>query len=468
MKGHFLVHGSEIRQAENFFQVSRGLDLFPYKNKDEMKNILDFKTLDTQSLVTMKDKRYFCSALARNFSEIGRPHWYENMSRVFNYCCRGQLKNFLVCVGTYMTGLQSVRIAVRGSKAQSTGGRAYAYYASMLAQTHEHVLIDLYDVGEQQAVQKYENCTINHISSYYQGRGEGYDVMIDDAYVPGEGVQPFVPVSQYWSLKDHTGDITPFFHHHEGRRFSHVLTLQNNTFSSCNCPLCIMKGYIARLFPSPAVQFATMENVFINLGGFQCQKTQLGSDLSVLSLFTHNLEKGVVYLATPQLRRCAIALKTQLHTPHPYVVGLINNKLKVTQEYVHTRGFKPMSGGVAPDYLQGKQITCVGMSVSELGLCDPGESPIIKLCALKREDQFSLGNHSHQILSPDFGEKRGYSKKVIERDKLVLYSRQFVLPLDYILQGKRVFEQPVSKKKFRVCKLLFQEDKLSMRETVGD
>jgi hypothetical protein len=152
----------------------------------------------------------------------------------------GQIKNFLVALSTWPLHRRfTLRVLIRGSRAMIGGGRWLQFYVYILLGYVTDLVVDCFDVNEytEHFTMRRDNChaTVNRYVSNYTGDAREYDVVIDDAYVPGLGVPEWVPQSVYYSLKDHSRNLQPFFHAYESRVFSHPFTAGK---SKCGCKVC--------------------------------------------------------------------------------------------------------------------------------------------------------------------------------------------------------------------------------------
>jgi hypothetical protein len=187
-------------------------------------------------------KRVLSMTILRVFSAIAvGMRWYDILRRMF-LLPNSQVKNFLVACRTYTGGEKKVKVCLRGSKGGQGSGTWHLMYALYLAQTCEDVVLDCFDYNE--VADTYDETYAGHkirihwIPLPYEGDGSGYDVLIDDAWLPGEGPVPLVPKSRYWSLKGRDGmeGYIPFLHDYEVRRFSHAIRQGKTAY--CPCMVC--------------------------------------------------------------------------------------------------------------------------------------------------------------------------------------------------------------------------------------
>jgi hypothetical protein len=170
------------------------------------------------------------------FPDQAEDRWYKIASK-YTMIPNGQVKNFLVCLRTYSGGMDKVKILVKGSRG-FRGGLWHNYYIASLLQVDSQVEIDFYDYleisSEEKGLLGEKSFHARWINGPYLGSGEGYDVIIDDAWTPGKGAQTFTSKASTFSYKQ-PFEGKPFLHFSETRFFS---SPPKDFFSSCKCLLC--------------------------------------------------------------------------------------------------------------------------------------------------------------------------------------------------------------------------------------
>jgi len=202
----------------------------------------------THMFVEIKGVRFYHSV----YNECAKAHGYMSWKHMLEskpYAIPGQVKNFLVACRTSTLRSKEMKVLVRGSKSSAASGIWIRYYAFLLARSATKLLIDLYDTGEIPGEESFvvpwgaNSCevTIRRFSSYYLGTAAGYTIAIDDAYVPAEGIVPWKPESESYSLKlhgvlpDYAKESKPFLHHTEVRYFSNP---PSELSGMCTCVIC--------------------------------------------------------------------------------------------------------------------------------------------------------------------------------------------------------------------------------------
>jgi hypothetical protein len=165
---------------------------------------------------------------------------YSLMERVMTFP-NGQVKNFLVACRTVKGSGPMIRICVKGSRGQQGGGLWHKYFALYCSFFYDSVVVDFFDPNEIPMEWTLANPQIScqWFAIPYLKDGSEYDCIIDDAWVPEQGPMPFVPKSQYWSLKgrdDSSAPFIPYLHTGETRSFSHPA--YTDYVGPCHCMVC--------------------------------------------------------------------------------------------------------------------------------------------------------------------------------------------------------------------------------------
>jgi hypothetical protein len=148
-----------------------------------------------------------------------------------------QVKNFLVACRTYLGGLGTARVVIRGSSAGQGSGVWIALYSTLLLRRDNKVIVDCYDPSELPGTDTFvfgeRTVIVNHIRGLYEGDGADADVVIDDAWTLGSGIELVQWKSKYWSQKG--GGQEVFLHTSETRSFS---AGPSSFRSLCACMTC--------------------------------------------------------------------------------------------------------------------------------------------------------------------------------------------------------------------------------------
>jgi len=321
--------------------------------------------------IEKKDGRILTNlAVKRLLKSVARVEWYEILAR-YTTMPNGQVKNFLVACRTYLGGKGKVRICLRGSKSGQGGGIWHIYYGALLLRKDQEVVIDCFDDSEVTDrvthVWEGKKLTMNWISSKYDGDGLGYDVFIDDAWVPEHGIQKVVPRSEYWSLKGVKTSIgyVPFLHEQETRLFSHN---KEAIPVECQCMVCTVCA-------QSVTDYGQYEAIRAMLSVFghevQCITGAYAHyDLVVKGhVLRHVLTHPSSQVFKPAEMRASIVLQNELPLQHPTPLTLQYDPARETkpQALKHGKGFKVTKHVEIYRWLEGRRVGFFGVSPSILG-----------------------------------------------------------------------------------------------------
>jgi len=239
-----IVHGVELtcippKVAERLYGKQEWIDWLSY----------DINPTHWES---KEGKLVTSSRLIKTFKGVPGERWFH-AAKKFLTMPNGQVKNFLVACRTFWGGQEKVKVMVKGSRSVSHGGGWHFYYAAHLMHVCKDVEIHFVDPNEQNDEYFFETPTqkvrLVWSSALYEGRGEGFDVLIDDAWEPVSGIVPMQPVSKYYSLKgieeETDARFVPFLHARETRFFSHTPV---DSKSPCSCCVCHTISQVASSF----------------------------------------------------------------------------------------------------------------------------------------------------------------------------------------------------------------------------
>jgi len=207
--------------------------------------------------------------------KFNKTPWWDALSEL-NYTIPGQVKNFLVACRTY-TGefREKITIIIKGSKSHAGSGVWIDSFALYMLRYCNELVINCYDTSEipGSTIKIYNilgqdrQYTIIRFNEYYYGDASECTVLIDDAYLGG--TIKMEPKSEFWSLKDHSGNLPPFLHSYEGRAFSH-LPRANDNVSPCPCSICRVISTIVITYG----EFCLLKSLSIFFGAASCHLIQ--------------------------------------------------------------------------------------------------------------------------------------------------------------------------------------------------
>jgi len=242
--------------------------------------------------------------------QVWRQAW-----RSLHHPINGQVKNFLVAVRTLAMHTGSVRVCVRGSKAHQGGGIWHMYFLAYLRHYHSHVHVDFYDLNEIAEVYSSEDgkLTAKWIPRFYEGKGEGYDALVDDAFE--EDVVDLVPTVKFFSLKGRQAQkgYVPFLHPSETRFFSTTLV---GSQKRCPCAVC----RVCSESTTTLAEFQWLRDQCVVLGHPSCNPYDgrtfyvRGNDLQRKGEVLRDLLKSpVVLMEGPSDARAIVTLTEEQH-----------------------------------------------------------------------------------------------------------------------------------------------------------
>jgi len=229
MPQHFQEYGDWL----SFFSDSRG-------------------RLGSSNEMGIRVKAYYSYFIKKYFSLEG-PDAYARASLMI-VPPSGNLKNFYVALATVRMCIEDlldkrkIRVLVVGSMCGVGSGVWHEDFVKYMLLQGLEGEVDLYDSGQVPC-----DVTITHdvfsfrlqgFNSWYNGDGSEYDVVIDDIYSNDEPGRVKWK-SCYWSTKDQTENVQPFFHVTEGRSFSHKCEWYKRPDSGCQCFRCGFSLWVA-------------------------------------------------------------------------------------------------------------------------------------------------------------------------------------------------------------------------------
>jgi hypothetical protein len=308
------------------------------------------------------------------YEKFGKRPWYDALHYA-GLEVTGQVKNFLVALRTYSgdDSRKKVKVLLKGSKYSSESGAWIQSYGMFLASTHREVEIHCYDKGEIDGEEEFyipygqeeSHLTIFHIGKFYEGRGEGFDVLVDDAFVQGSITMS--PNTPYWSLKN-PGTGTRFFSPTETRVFSHNLGSVKIKVT-CHCPVCELLVTICTTFG----QFHGLKGMLVSIGAPICDNMEFKGDQQAKSHLRMELHKfPSVLLAEPYQHRAAIALTDELPIKTvggPLEIQKSSDRLErvFSSDFTHTVGFCSEYETIDYSHFSGKNVRFYGVDSNILG-----------------------------------------------------------------------------------------------------
>jgi hypothetical protein len=304
--------------------------------------------------------------LTREFTRrFGPGEWYERAASAAQIP-NSQVKNFMVACRTGLPEGDRARVVVRGSKAYEGGCLWDRYYAAFLVNHYglKALEIDFFDLCEKEEKIEYvyNGCTVvlRKFVSLYAGSGEGYNALVDDAYILGEGTQELVPESARWSLKVQDGVGDPYLHVRESRHFSHAGT---GNFYSCECSFCSAVGDVSKSYE----EFVSVRAFAHALGQPPCQRHIYDKDVRALSTMLAAVHaQPSVILEGGRDNRVALSL---VYEGQARPVNSIEITAGWTQDVVfsHKYGFEAVDQRDSYPWLEGKEVAFVGVAPQVLG-----------------------------------------------------------------------------------------------------
>lgn len=325
--------------------------------------------------VKVQGRMVGATLLDRSAREVfNKKNWFE-VYRDLQVLVPGPVKNFLVAVRTWTgTPQANLRVLIRGSKAVSKGGLWHNAFGLWLLRSVENVHIDLYDQGEvpQEVVLRYDNetryCQLVHHVGLYEGKGETYDVVIDDAYDAAEHAPvKWQPVSEFYSLKVH-GQGKPFLHQTESRYFSHEPV---NTFRSpCPCNVCGVCSSMSRTYGD----FTFLRGMCTVFGAGPCALREMWEDLSHKGrVFSDIMSLPSKMIVLPGDFRGVMALLDEVpivaYGPHEVGLAMKDDVRLEISDYKHKEGFVVTESlrRIVYPWLVGRKVSFVGVNPAVLG-----------------------------------------------------------------------------------------------------
>lgn len=265
-----------------------------------------FDGVDRLSHILFKEEQIVPSEICEDLklmNRLWRPVW-----RSLHADINGQVKNFLVACRTCAAFEgDTIRICVRGSKQEQAGGIWHMSFFAYVHQFVKKVQIDFFDYAEIASERVIDDCKLNWIPRPYFGKGEGYDVFIDDAWLGG--VVPVTPVSPVYSLKGlwDTPNFSQFLHVTETRYFSHII----DPIEYCPCAVCLVCSECTWDYPS----FCWLRDMCSSFGHAPCNLTSASMkyDLSTRNRVLRGVLTNPVFtLSSPSDVRSFISLQEEI------------------------------------------------------------------------------------------------------------------------------------------------------------
>jgi len=360
---------------DDLLQLFPGQDTVDFLNNEktgsvELSMFRSCRMMCTEGIETSSGKMLGQMRLRRFLVKFfsSESMWYVIASQIVINRFSGAAKNFLVAVATLREVEDKAKILVRGSKSTSFGGFWWEYVYSVINKNAKgKIEVWKYDQAEKNKTTtfKLSNITVKEVTvqGFYDGNGEGFTHLIDDAYEPGVGLVQIVPVCGVYSLKsrkDLSDNGILFAHNTETRIF--VPPLHPKKFFDCTCKNCVYASKVTVEYES-AVYVRDILEAWE--GGIH--PTKVTSDLrEKLNLMKNISAKPQVELDTPALVRAAISLTDTfpMKAVASRTVALSESFRLRASHYTHGRGFTEMEaeGEVYPDF-EGKKCVFRG--------CDP-------------------------------------------------------------------------------------------------
>jgi len=304
--------------------------------------------------------------LTREFTRrYGPGEWYERAAAAAQIP-NSQVKNFMVACRTGLPEGERARVVVRGSKAYEGGCLWDRYYAAFLVNHYglKNLEIDFFDICEREDKVEYlyNGCSVvlRKFASLYSGSGEGYDALVDDAFILGEGTQELAPKSAHWSLKVQDGVGDPYLHVRESRHFSHAGT---GNFYSCECAFCAAAGDVSKTYE----EFVSVRAFAHALGQPPCQRHIYDKDVRALSMMLAAVHaQPSVILEGGRDNRVALSLVYEGQAQPVNCMAIAAGR---TEDVVfsHKYGFEVIDQRDVYPWLEGKEVAFVGVSPAIIG-----------------------------------------------------------------------------------------------------
>lgn len=360
-----VVHGVELTQ----FPPEVALRLY---GKQEWIDWLSYEMNPTH-WESKDGKLVTASRLIRTFQGVPGDRWFH-AARKYLTLPNGQVKNFLVACRTFWGGKSKVKVLVKGSRSVMHGGSWHFYYAAHLLFVCKDIEIHFVDPNEKNDEFSYktESQSVKLVwsSALYHGNGEGFDVLIDDAWEPVSGVIPMQPCSEYYSLKGQQEEsdarYIPFLHPRETRFFSHTPV---DSKTPCGCCVCREISLVASSFDHYEFLRHACTVLDHNTG---CLRTSFDHDLkakgdllrALMTKTTVSIQKPVEVRAVMSLVEC-----TRMDFLEGNLVQVSESAPRDHERFLHNEPFvvtRETCREVYP-WLEGKEVIFCGVNPSVLG-----------------------------------------------------------------------------------------------------
>lgn len=383
-----IIHGVRIpemtkAEIERWYGIPEDAEVYTsYQGPDVW--ILPFIAEVVTSLYVLVDDRSIPkTALDRSTKAwFGVERWYqayENLGSRPN----GQVKNFFVALRTYSlrilgegTPAMVTKVCLKGSKSMEGGGRWIQYYGFFLLRSHQAVELDCYDLGEAGEDEKYSivhegktrTLIIRHIPKFYYGKGEGYTVVVDDAFTTTDpGVKVVAYESRYFSRKNQAGKVEPFLHATEGRDFSHAL-VDGQVKPECPCRVCYLSASLSKSYGD----YVFIRGIAVLMGYPLCFRTEFSVEMQAkASMLVALLTQPTVQISTGLEVRAVMSLmdemKIQALTAREVQRSLVGQSGVGRDSVVRNEGFQVRKTVAPLPELAGKVVVFRGVSPSILG-----------------------------------------------------------------------------------------------------
>jgi len=298
--------------------------------------------------------------------------WYESFTTMMTLP-NGQVKNFLVACRTCAWLFSGTyRICVRGSKAGHGTGQWHHLFLCFLLSRGIQGTVSFFDpqedAREYSLTRTGKTLEVRHIASKVD-QFTDFDVLIDDAYVPGFGIPGVENLPRVYSLKGDSSSgspYVPFLHPRETRLFSD----QPHSFKpSCPCLLCVAIGHSVTNYKD----YVYVRRCCLELGqpSGTCVPGLMNHDLQMKGFIRAELDKKpMVPIAKGIQVRASIALREELP------LRVVNHSLMVDRKvtpayvpYIHNEGFSDTRNRDLKQFshLEGKEVFFSGVDPIVLG-----------------------------------------------------------------------------------------------------
>jgi hypothetical protein len=363
---------------------------------------------------------------------------YSLMERLMTFP-NGQVKNFLVACRTLVGSGQAVRICVKGSRGQQGGGLWHRYFALYASFFYDTVVIDFFDPNEiaMEWTLPQPQISCQWFPQVYLGDGTGYDCIIDDAWVPEIGVQPFLPKSAMWSLKgrdDSEVPFVPYLHTGETRCFSQA---GRKYQSPCPCMVCKAIGECSESY----TQYLFLRTICLRLGhATSCGKEIPASfDVQAVGDVLRLLESNpTVEVSSSSVARAVMALSEEMGLRFRTAV-VVAQQRQVNPSFtplVHREGAVQQQQGddhLQFPWLRGKRVAFAGVDPSLLGTTPISRMTPAEVVFVKDLTSWDMSSGTPMVYCPvDPSSVQTYYPQYQASGRLIFGYREYVLQPDIV------------------------------------